>query len=219
MDEQPMKKASSVRRRWLSGVMCLGLTLVLGACATSNTPARKAPLQQKVSVTVAGADMPVTRSTPLSWYAEVREVKVLTGDRFSRRDAALAELPDNGVLPQWVQTEIQRQMEAKGFHFAPAPTRYQLIGAVVLGEGEASDQLQKVFQLFPALDGSGDVAHPKGTLLLGIWDARLQRGVWRTALQTFANIHAEDEAKHQRLSALIAEMLAKLEPADTPPGS
>lgn len=202
-------KQKSVRR-----LLTVSLALLLAACATSNTPARKDPLQQKVSVTVSGPALPVTRTTPLSWYTEVQEVKAPSGARYSKRDAVLEQLPDNGEVPLWIQTEIQRQMEAKGFLFTAAPTRYQLVGAAVLGEGEASVQVQKVFQLFPALAGMGDAAHPKGTLLLGIWDARLERGVWRTALQTFADIHATDAVKRQRLSDLIAEMLVKLEPAD-----
>lgn len=191
------------------------LSLCLTACVISNAPARKAPLQQKVSVTVQGAELPVTATTPLSWYADVKEVKALRGDIQSvRRDAVIDRLPDDGAVPMWIQTEIQRQMEAKGFLFTASPTRYQLVGAAVLGEGEASTQVQKVFHLFPALAGTGDAAHPKGTLLLGIWDSRLERGVWRTALQTFADIQAPDAVKRQRLSDLVAEMLAKLEPAE-----
>lgn len=197
--------------RWL---VILSATFLLAACAISNAPARKDPLQQKVSVTVSGASMPVTRTTPLSWYTDVQEVKAPSGAKHSKRDAAIEQLPDNGEVPLWIQSEIQRQMEAKGFLFTGEPTRYQLVGAAVLGEGEASVQVQKVFQLFPALAGTGDAAHPKGTLLLGIWDAQLERGVWRTALQTFADIHAPDAIKRQRLSDLVAEMLARLEPAD-----
>ena len=195
-------------------LVMVSLTLLLAACITSNTPARKDPLQQKVSVTVSGAALPVTRSTPLSWYTDVQEIKAPSGGKYSRRDAAIEKMADNGDVPVWIQTEIQRQMEARGFLFTAAPTRYQVVGAAVLGDGEASVQVQKVFQLFPTLAGVGDAAHPKGTLLLGIWDAQLERGVWRTALQTFADINATDAAKRQRLSDLIAEMLARLEPAD-----
>lgn len=186
--------------------------ILLAACSTSpDSSARKDPLKQKVSVTVSGPDMPVTSTTPLSWYADVAGVLAPSGD--SNSDAVIASLPDKGAVPAWIQQEIQTQMEAKGFMFAQGPTRYQVVGAMVLGDGEASAKTQAVFRLFPSLEGTSDAEHPKGTLLLGIWDSETKQGVWRSALQTFAEPHAPDDAKRQRLSQLVSEVLSELQPA------
>lgn len=199
--------------------MLLSVLFVV-ACTTSTTSpdpdssARKDPMAQKVSVTVSGPEMPVTTTTPLSWYADVAAVMAPVGDtKNAKSDAVIANLPDKGEVPAWMQHEIQTQMEAKGFLFTEDSTRYQVVGAMVLGEGEASTKAQALFRLFPTLAGTADAEHPKGTLLLGIWDSEEKKGVWRSALQTFADPHAPDAAKRQRLSGLVAEMLSKLEPA------
>ncbi|MBU3069000.1 hypothetical protein KOI40_04160 [Aestuariicella sp. G3-2] len=186
--------------------------LLLAGCSNSpNSSARKDPLKQKVSVTVSSPDMPVTASTPLSWHTEVAGVIAPSGK--GANPAGISVLPDNGSVPAWIQQEIQKQLEAKGFLFTQGPTRYQLVGAMVLGEGEASARAQALFRLFPSLEGTSDAKHPKGTMLLGIWDSQERKGVWRSALQTFAEPQAPDALKRERLSGLVAEMLAKLEPA------
>lgn len=204
----------SCSRVFKSLMLVLIPALLLAGCSNSpDSSARKDPLKQKVSVTVTTPNMPVTSSTPLSWHTEVAGVIAPTGE--GSNSAGISVLPDKGSVPAWIQQEIQKQMEAKGFLFAEAPTRYQLVGAMVLGEGEASARAQALFRLFPSLEGSSDAKHPKGTMLLGIWDSEERKGVWRSALQTFAEPQAPDAVKRERLSALVAEMLAKLEPART----
>lgn len=179
-------------------VLCVAV--FLAACV--ETPVQQDPSRQKVSVTVTGPDMPVTRSTPLSWYSDV----------ISINDTGATPEKISGAIPDWVKGEIQAQMEAKGFQFTDQVSRYQVVGVLMVGEGEASLSTQTMFRLFPSLQGP-EQEHPKGTLLLGILDSDTQRGVWRSALQTYTTPDAEEAARRERISGLIAGMLKNLKPS------
>ena len=182
--------------RILSVVM---VVFLLAACVAS--PTQRDPLKQKVSVSVSGPDMPVTRETPLSWYSDVISVN---------DDGATRDQPQ-GSIPDWMKGEIQQQMEAKGFQFADSHTRYQMVSVMILGDGDISRNTQAMFRLFPTLQGESR-QYPKGTLLLGILDSETSQGVWRSALQTFATPDASDEQKQARLKVLVAETLKSLQP-------
>jgi hypothetical protein len=174
------------------------LCLSLAACVSS--PAERDPLKQKVSVRVSGPNMPVTRTTPLSWYSDVISIND-TGD----------EIASDNRVPSWVKGEIQQQMEARGFLFSAEATRYQVISVLLLGEAEASQSTQAVFRLFPSLSGSVK-DHPKGTLLLGILDSQGRKGVWRSAVQTFTSPEASEQVRRERLTAAVADSLKDLNP-------
>lgn len=175
------------------------VVLSLAACVAS--PTQRDPLKQKVSVSVSGPDMPVTRETPLSWYSDVISVT---------DDGAKRSQPE-GSIPDWVKGEIQQQMEAKGFQFTDTGTRYQMVSVMILGDGDISRNTQAMFRLFPALQGTSR-DYPKGTLLLGILDSETSQGVWRSALQTFAMPDAPEEQKRERLKGLLADTLKTLQP-------
>ncbi|MGH1372409.1 MAG: hypothetical protein ACRBBW_10260 [Cellvibrionaceae bacterium] len=179
-------------------VATLLLCLSLAACVTS--PTQRDPLKQKVSVSVSGPTMPVTRNTPLSWYSDV----------ISINDTGNAVAPDK-ALASWVKGEVQQQMEARGFVFSDSATRYQVVNVLLLGEGDISQSTQQLFKLFPALQGDSR-DYPKGTILLGILDTRLNKAVWRSALQTFATPDADEQQKHERLSAAVTDTLRDLKP-------
>jgi len=172
--------------------------LSLAACVSS--PTQRDPLKQKVSVSVSGPNMPVTRDTPLSWYSDVISIND-TGNN----------LTSDKATPSWVKGEIQQQMEARGFLFTQDATRYQVVSVLLLGEGDVSQSTQAMFRLFPSLQGTSK-DYPKGTLLLGILDSDTSKGVWRSALQTFATPEASQEVRRERLAAAIADTLKGLQP-------
>lgn len=174
------------------------LCLSLIACVTS--PTQRDPLKQKVSVSVSGPTMPVTRDTPLSWYSDV----------ISINDTGNGVASDK-TITVWMKDEVQRQMESRGFSFSEESTRYQVVNVLLLGEGEISQSTQELFKLFPALQGDSR-DYPKGTILLGILDTRVNKAVWRSALQTFATPEASEQEKHTRLSAAVADTLKGLKP-------
>ncbi len=174
------------------------LCVSLVACVTS--PTQRDPLKQKVSVSVSGPTMPVTRDTPLSWYSDVISINDTGNGVASDKD-----------ISTWVKGEIQKQMESRGFVFSNDETRYQVINVLLLGEGEISQSTQQLFKLFPALQGDSK-DYPKGTILLGILDTQINKAVWRSALQSFATPQATEQEKHARLSAAVTDTLRDLKP-------
>ncbi len=181
---------------WLIGVW------MMGCSSSSDSPGDTGALSQSTRVSVMGPEMPVNRHTPLSWYGDPVEIVELEAQ------------PLEGALPVWVKQEIQSQMQAKGFTFTDTQSRYQVVSAIVLGEGDAGVQAKEMFRLFPTLAGSSSSRHPKGTLLLGIWDSEQRKGVWRSAMQAFTHPDAPLAERQQRFSALLDKMLVKLEPGD-----
>lgn len=174
------------------------LCLSLASCVTS--PSQRDPLKQKVSVSVSGPTMPVTRETPLSWYSDV----------ISINDTGNGVASDKAISA-WMKGEVQQQMESRGFVFSNATTRYQVVGVLLLGEGEISQSTQQLFKLFPALQGNSR-DYPKGTILLGILDTQVNQAVWRSALQAFATPEASEQEKHERLAAAVTDTLRDLKP-------
>ncbi len=183
----------------------IAIPLALLGCSANETMPKN-PLSQRVTVTVSsGEDMPVTRSTPLSWYSDVITVS----------DVKTSEEANNqrDTLKIAVKDSVQENLQAKGFSFVEEGTssRYQLVVVAMLGDKTNAEHVQQLFQLYPSL--SGDSAkYPKGTILVGILDQKINRAVWRGATQAFTTAGLSDTERRERINHSIGGLLKDVKP-------
>ncbi len=179
------------------------IPFILVGCS-ANDPAPDKPLSQRVTVTVSsGEDMPITRSTPLSWYSDVITVADTESEGVSSSDA----------LRRYLKQSIQENLLGKGFSFTEegAASRYQLVVVAMLGDQEAAHNVKQLFQLYPSLSGDSD-KYPKGTILVGILDQQMSRAVWRGATQAFTSSELSDAERRERLNYSIGGLLKNVKP-------
>jgi Domain of unknown function (DUF4136) len=186
-----------------SVLTALVIPLVLLGCSANDSIPDK-PLSQRVTVTVSsGEDMPITRTTPLSWYSDVITVM----------DTEITEQSTSSSLKTYLKQSVQDNLQGKGFAFVEegASSRYQLVVVAMLGDQEAASNVKQLFQLYPSL--SGDSAkYPKGTILVGILDQQINRAVWRGATQAFTSSDLSEEERLERINHSVGGLLKNVKP-------
>ncbi len=183
----------------------IAIPLALLGCS-ANEAMPKNPLSQRVTVTVSSGEvMPVTRSTPLSWYSDV----ITVSDVETAEDAKA----QRDTLKALVKDSIQENLQAKGFSFAEEgnASRYQLVVVAMLGDKANAENVQQLFQLYPSLSGDSS-KYPKGTILVGILDQQINRAVWRGATQAFTTATLSDAERRERINHSIGGLLKDVKP-------
>jgi hypothetical protein len=181
----------------------LTIPLILVGCSANDSIPDK-PLSQRVTVTVSsGEDMPITRTTPLSWYSDV----ITVVDAEANGQAASNDFKD------FLKQSIQDNLKSKGFSFTEEgdTSRYQLVVVAMLGDQQAASNVKQLFQLYPSLSGESP-KYPKGTILVGILDQQISRAVWRGATQAFTSTTLTEDERRQRISHTIGGLLKNVKP-------
>lgn len=190
-------------RRCFSPVIFLSVCS-LGLLGCIAEPAKRDPLKQKVTVTLTQPNMPVTGETPLSWYSDVIGV----------RDSEAPRQPTNGLGREFAKMAIADQLQAKGYQLTQESTRYQLISLMVLGDGEVTTYAKSIFKVYPTLVGASK-EYPKGTIALAIVDTKLERAVWRSAVEAFVDPRADAPEKQARIERYVSDLLKHLPDAQS----
>ncbi|BFM14011.1 hypothetical protein R50073_01940 [Maricurvus nonylphenolicus] len=183
----------------------ISVVLFVAGCSTSGSMPDN-PLSQRVTVTVSSGDeLPVTSTTPLSWYSDV-----ITVSDVEAPEGAKAQ---RDSLKELLKESVQENLQTKGFSFAEegSDSRYQLVVVALLGDKANAENVQQLFQLYPSLSGESD-KYPKGTLLVGILDQETNRAVWRGATQAFTSAELTHEERRQRLNYSVGGLLKDVKP-------
>ncbi|MCW8996521.1 MAG: DUF4136 domain-containing protein [Psychromonas sp.] len=132
-------------------------------------------------------------------------------DEYSVVLSAPDEQQEN-ALRAYIRNELIAYLKTKGYQYQPDPSQADVvIGFLFAQENTFADKTtQSKFGVLPNMQRKG-VSKPgykKGTLLLAVLNADLNKVYWRSALQGFAGLETEmQDVNSMRMQSILAVML------------
>ncbi|WNO10628.1 hypothetical protein [Teredinibacter sp. KSP-S5-2] len=161
----------------------------------SSTP-QNSGLGKNSITAVQSPDLPLSKGTNLSWHPDSYR---LSGN----------EIPKDWV--KYSHSEIAIELAAKQLNIIhpPGSTRYQVISSLLVEGSPASEELIKLFKIYPGLNSSSSAK--SGILIIAIVDPIIERAVWRGAIQVHTTTEISDHERKQRISESVRKLLNTIE--------
>lgn len=116
------------------------------------------------------------------------------------------------AVKAYIQKELIRFLETKGYKYQPFPKADVVIGFLfAMEDTRASASLLGKFGVLPSSSNKViQKGYRKGTLLLNVLDAPLEKVYWRTALLGFVELADKlDAQEHEHMQVILNSMLGK----------
>jgi hypothetical protein len=125
----------------------------------------------------------------------------------------LSAINDNNEkdIQQYIQNEIIRYLNTKGYVYQPDANQADVvIGFLFALEDDLADQkIQDKFGLLPGIISTGiiDKRYAKGSFLLAVLDARLEKIYWRSAIQGFVDFEKDKQDENTDNMQIVLSMM------------
>jgi hypothetical protein len=166
-------------------------------------------LKEKRVVAVSNPQIPISRQTELTWYADF---KIYTGTQIPTE----LQKSEKSEFTQLIKHKIEQEIIGKGFNFSLAPgleeTQYQVVALAVADDNFTSSEYLELFQLFPELSNDSDLK--QGTLIVAIVDPIQRKAAWRGSIQLYLEPSLDKNIRKKRISTSVAKLLKSLKPND-----
>ena len=173
--------------------------LVLSGCDTTSKPNdMPRELRQSSVVSTSTPDFAPQAGATLAWKSDLR-VKLSPGVN-----------GDPGMVA-FIKSEVDRQLQAKGYGFAPAditPT-FHLEGVLIMGDELNETQLRDALGFDPGLVGK-DTTYEKGSLLLFLIDPVSLQTKWLAVVQVFAAPDLPADVRQERARFGVGQLMSAL---------
>ena len=177
-------------------LFCLFFVIAFGGCA-SNQGAKDSALYR---VGLASSSMPgfvLPAGALFAWHPNGRQSVPVEGTNISDATA-------------WVEDAVIRALAEKGHRFTGSSSRADMLVAyVIAGEAQLSDRvIVERFGVLPGLQSNkGDLANPKGSLVLLLVDKASGKVVWRGVGQAFVSSALTVQERQYRIASGVRTLL------------
>lgn len=181
-------------------VYCIFLSVILCSCQTaSKAPEDKSRHLDMVSI----SDKSYVMSPPqiFSWKPG--------GSHFIPNK----KIKTDSIKPV-IESVIVDTLQNKGYKFAQDVGRAQLQISyyAALEEQMNSDEITRRFGVMPGFRGKNpdNSQYGKGAIIIDIRDAKLDKSIWRGAIQGLAEFKLSQQERHERIDKAIRQLMTQL---------
>ncbi|HEX4940753.1 MAG TPA: hypothetical protein VFX11_18910 [Candidatus Kapabacteria bacterium] len=178
--------------------LCASILVFTGCDTTSKPDSMPRELRQSSVVSTSTPDFAPAPGATLAWKSDLR-VKLSPG------------VHNDPAMVAFIKAEVDRQLQAKGYGFAPAGTTptFQLEAVLIMGDELNETQLREALGFDPGLVGK-DTTYEKGSMLLFLIDPASLQTEWLAVVQVFAAPDLPQDVRQERARFGIGQLMSAL---------